>query len=308
MKPKPSQERVPYRRGPQEEAALHKLARMRSRFVPVFSSDNQWLRFSVRLLAELWRLAGKRTQPFYVGESEHEHARVTSELQLLSAPPSELTSRSTGEARLRQTESIVLERLREELGHPSRSSALRHALLSCHRVCDALRDGSRLWVEQTGRRHELHDLLAIAATMEQDAQEPLVTPAYVEPAPRKRMASAEHERPRPAILISEDPESVSIEEQQACFGDRPVTHYTPKQLRDALQSDALAIVLGANELNEGMIVVQQADKPDHARLFQPRPRDTSSPAVLGNATRSPAGGDGTAVLLVGMRTRGNRRR
>ena len=70
MKPRSAQERIPYRRGPQDEAALAQLHKLRSRWVPRLASDNLWLRFSLHVLGELWQTAGYRALPLQLDASD----------------------------------------------------------------------------------------------------------------------------------------------------------------------------------------------------------------------------------------------
>src|SRR5262245_11028323 len=122
MNPKPRPERVPYRRGEHEEIALAALRGLHSEHVPSFSSDNQWLRFAVRLLWELWLLSGKQQLVFQCGAAGEREASVALDVH---GAPDELSA-ELGEARLRRSEWMLLEQLRHGLSHASRSAVLRH--------------------------------------------------------------------------------------------------------------------------------------------------------------------------------------
>lgn len=162
MKPKPRPERVPYRRGEHEEIALAALRDLRSEHVPSFSSDNQWLRFAVRLLWELWLLSGKQQLVFQCGVAGERASSVAVDLR---GAPDELSSQ-LGEARLRRSEWLLLEQLRSGLSHASRSAVLRHALSACQKVCVAVSaSGDELWVMRGGLLYTLPKLRELAADL-----------------------------------------------------------------------------------------------------------------------------------------------
>lgn len=168
---KPSYDRVPFRRGVAEENALRELKQLgeqHSQFLPALSSDNLWLRFSVRLLAELCELAADQALAFQVGEP----GRGPSTLRVLGAPPTELSA-GTAEARLRPGETALLQQLGSSLKHPSRSATLRHALFACQQVCERAIYGDLPWLERAGMVRTLPRLVDIAATMEQAEDGPV---------------------------------------------------------------------------------------------------------------------------------------
>ena len=191
-------DRVPFRRGSAEESALRELKRLgeqHSQFVPALSSDNLWLRFSIRLLAELRELVGDQPLTFQVGEPTgalHEHGnRNGNTLRVLGAPPTELSA-GTAEARLRLGETNLLKELGKALKHPSRSATLRHALFACQQVCERAKYGDAPWVERAGAMRVLPSLIDIAATMEQgdDASVRLLCSDLARPRPAPPKAEA----------------------------------------------------------------------------------------------------------------------
>ena len=201
MKPKPVTERVPYRRGPLEEAALAQLGALRSPHVPALGSDNQWLRFAVRVLAELWRLAGKRPQALQVGRP----GGRSDAWSVLAAPPPTALSSRLGEARLRAADVTQLEQLRREMGHSSRSGALRHALIACRELCSRVAAGDSVWIERAGELHRLPSLLELAADLEQSAR-------------------------GPRALIAEGAQHWSAEQRRSVLGDSAIESCRPQAL------------------------------------------------------------------------------
>ena len=167
MKGKPGFIRVPYRRGPDEEAGLRQLRDLRSAHVPRLGSDNLWLRFSIHLVNALWQVArGQANARLLFGDPAGAH-----ELSALSSPDTELSTR-LGEARLLATEAALLDQLRDagEMA-TSRSAMLRQALMTTAGICSKVAEGVAVWIECDGVVHRLPDLLQLAAALGQPSEE-----------------------------------------------------------------------------------------------------------------------------------------
>jgi hypothetical protein len=288
MKSKTTSERVPFRRGHWEETTLQWLGALQSPHVPALSSDNQWLRFAVRVLAELTQLSGARSLTFQVGKPGGE----STALRAIGAPAIANGS-GTSEARLRHGEARLLDQLQRTLEHASRSATLRHALFACRQVCESVARGHQVWIEQNGQLLVLPSLLDMAAHMEQGSGGPVVLlGSDLRPQLQPPVNNVPETRTGSSILCGLT--HLDQHDKRQLCADRP-THF--------MESDALLQQLGADvlciqaappsaEIDAPIRIVLQKGREPRSELVQPRAQSLSH-----HAPKPPGESDGLEELV-----------